>query len=273
MESFESWLKASVSHKNANSVMKSIESLRLGQSVTINGKRFTRLVDVRLQPEDVDEALCNEARDWAPRGKKGDGLDSSNGWALHHPLKKMLKYRREVIEPYHEAIESAQAVAAKLKTLQPLDQLRTNRKRKSWSVKPHSASNAEQVFSIEPFLKACFEHSRKHDYAWHCVDELPFGNKQRCDIYLECDACRVVVESKTKNLLHGIGQVLHYNELAKNEIPEYAQRKHLMMVVLAQAPRPSELDTAIKFDVHVWWPDGPPLPNFLNDTEQARRKM
>ena len=264
---FEEWLLTHVSPLDkVKTVLDTVHDLSQGRSVEVHGQVFEPLVGVQLTPDMVNQKLCDDARDWAPRGKKDELatrlVDTSNGWSLHHPLRKMLKYKIEVMDPRREEVASAQQVAIKARSLRPLDDanVRSHKKRKVWTVKKHVAHNAEQISSVAPFLKACLTHATQNDYEWMYVDEMPFGNRQRCDLYLESDTRRVVVESKTSNLLHGIGQVLHYHELAKREILGYAEAPHLKIVVLACAANPSELETAHKFGVHVWWPDGPSLP-------------
>ena len=180
----------------------------------------------------------------------------------------MLKYKTDVLIPQREHHAATQQALQKLQNMHRLDKARANahRKRKAWAVEAHTAHNTEETSSTGPFLQECLRHSVQHGYEWKYVDEFPFGNKQRCDLFMSCDKCDVVVESKTNTLLHGIGQVLHYNELALEDIPNYSTRTHFMMVVLSRAPRPLELKTAEKFGVHVWWPDGPSLPKFRNST-------
>lgn len=268
IERFRTWLYETLSKDNARSVIRTFMNLHAGKSVAIAGCVYEPLVGVCLTPDMVTIEMCDAARNWAPRGKKSDVdskfVDCSKGWSLHHPLRRMLKYKTEVMIPQRELHDATQLARVKLQTMHRLDKTRVNahRKRKAWAVESHTAHNTEQSTSTAPFLKECLAHSLKHGYEWRYIDEFPFGNRQRCDLFMSCDECDIVVESKTKNLLHGIGQVLHYNELAIRDVPNYSTRRHLMLVALACAPRPLELKTAEKFGVHVWWPDGPPLPDF-----------
>ena len=270
---FASWLKVHVKAKNEKSVLRTIAKLHRGESVSIGARTFSPLRGVRLTP-DMDiltEELCDQARVWAPRGKKNDRADdddalydSSNGWLLHHPLRKLLKFKREVVEPERERREGRELANAQLLNMQILHADRLSSfHRREYNVRAHTASNAERMTASLPFLKACIRHARAHGYEWAYVEEFAFGNRQRCDIYLTCPTCCVVVESKTNNLLHGLGQVLHYDKLAMQDVAGYKTARTYRMVVLAKAPRPTELATAEEFDVHVWWPDeSRPLPEF-----------
>ena len=73
-----------------------------------------------------------------------------------------------------------------------------------------------------------------------------------------------MVESKVNNVMHGIGQVLHYCELQKMATPWLNVGK---IVALADKPKDAELlETARKFGIRVWWrgqmaPLHPPDPD------------
>ena len=61
-----------------------------------------------------------------------------------------------------------------------------------------------------------------------------------------------MVECKSNNVMHGIGQVLHYCELQKKAAPSLDVGK---IVALADKPKDAELlETARKFGIRVWWP-------------------
>lgn len=254
---FETWLKKSNLKKGSVcAVMRAVKNMYGGKSATINGKTFPLLINVQVTPELVDQKLCDDARNWAPRPKPGDSpfkfVDKTKGWSLHYPLQRLLRYKNEVLIPQREA-----AIADKMQLLTALDSscVQHMRKRKTWTVRSHDANNTERVSSTAPFLDACFTHAQKYGYEWRYSDEFTFVNRQRCDLFMVSIMCYVVVESKTRNLLHGIGQVLHYNELASMEIPSYEDSKHFMVVVLSSAPSPLELKTAHKLNIHVWWPN------------------
>lgn len=273
LEDFPTWLKSHTKPANTNSVMRTVQQLHSGMSVSIGTHTYQPLLNVRLTPEMVDDKMCDDARDWAPRGKKnneGTLCDPSNGWKLHHPLKKLLKYKREVLQPRREREEVTAHMPTVLTRMRLLDDntVRNMRKKRTWTVRGHDASNTEQTTASAPFLACCLEHAKQTGYTWSYVEEMPFGNRQRCDLFLACDACQVVVESKTNNLLHGLGQVLHYDRLALDDIPGYADApRRFRMVVLARAARPYEIDTAAELGVHVWWPDGPKLPEFMHPAQ------
>lgn len=266
LEEFEQWLTHTLhdSKENVSSVMRVVKRFSQGKGITIGPDTFAPLDGVMLRPWMVTEEMCDAAREWAPRGSKteleqGRRVDTSKGWALHHPLLKLLKFKHEVLGPKKEHMEYLTVMNTKIQTFRPVsaDTVGQFRKRKSWVVDRHIATNREETISTAVFLKACLLQ-KKH--AWRFIAEFPFGNKQRCDLFMICDELQVVVESKTHNLLHGLGQVIHYHELAKQDVPGYASAKTMMLVILASAPRPSEVKTANGYGVHVWWPDGPRLP-------------
>ena len=261
VEAFGAWLHQTISCNNARSVIRAVRKLHAGESVQIAQRTYEPLVGVHLTPDMVDRAMCDAARDWAPRGRKNSEtlVDASNGWSLHHPLRKMLQYKVEVLQPKRERDEAVVEGARALRSMESLSTAHVTKRRKTWKVSAHVAHNAEQVSSSAPFLQACLKHARANGYEWKVVEEYPFGNRQRCDILLRSGALHVVVESKTHNLLHGLGQVLHYHELAMRDVPTYADGRRYLMVVLACAPRPLELETARKLGVDVWWPEGHPL--------------
>ena len=259
MRDFDAYLSSRVSDANRRTVMRVILKLSNGESAIVAGDRFPNLVDVNLTFDDITPELVAVARDWAPR-KGTHRIDRSNGWALHHPLSKALQYKREVLEPRAEK-QKADAIAARLvKEMEPLstDAIRARGKRKHWKVSEHTAQNEERVTSTHEFLKAFKAQLADHDPDWRFIDEYPFGNRRRCDIYLTNGRQHIIVESKTKNLLAGLGQVLHYGDMARQTID--MQTPPVLVVALQAEPLADDEFSCASRGVHVWCPGRHVLP-------------
>lgn len=96
-EAFETYLIATgMSAANVKQVTKVTGRLLRGLGVQHPAKLDVFLQGQAVTPRDDLVALQAKANAWLPRGK-GDPnrLDKSNGWALNHPLQKLINYKRE----------------------------------------------------------------------------------------------------------------------------------------------------------------------------------
>ena len=121
IDAFRAWLERHLSKNNARSVIRTFIKLNAGESATIAGSVYEPLLGTNLTPDMVTIEMCDAARKWAPRGKKDDDpsklVDCSKGWSLHHPLRKMLQYKTEVLIPLQEHHAATQNALHKLENM------------------------------------------------------------------------------------------------------------------------------------------------------------
>ena len=173
--------------------------------------------------------------------------------AAGEPLKSPKKPRRSV-----KVLDADPG--KKLKTSKDLDAFLNDRKcegKVTWSVRATKKSNTEHLGATVPFLEAAtgtirnlgMQWELEHDYK---SDKPHRGRSKACDVYLQSKEFCFVVECKSNNVMHGIGQVLHYCELQKKATPSLDVGK---ILALADKPKDAELlETAHKFGIRVWWP-------------------
>jgi hypothetical protein len=98
LEYFEAHLRERVSDKNRDSVMRVVRRLVNGRGVEHKSKpEEAFLKGHNLSPQDDLEAIRNEAAQWLPFKKGDDCLDKGHGWALNHPLQKLIDYKKHVL--------------------------------------------------------------------------------------------------------------------------------------------------------------------------------
>jgi hypothetical protein len=91
------FLRRRVSESNRKACMRVILKLISGVGVTHKAKRGeTFLQGHRVSPHDDLEALRARASRWLPY-KGPNALDRGHGWALNHPLTKLIEYKRYLL--------------------------------------------------------------------------------------------------------------------------------------------------------------------------------
>lgn len=335
VDAFEAWMmrQPSVTLSHKRDVVRRVKRLADGDGITIQGKCFMQGIGFTLDM--VTEELCGKAKQFAPRGKKdalrtnGQVYDTSNGWALHHPLCKLLMFKHEtggvdrvavggppsppctlrrgvttmektllsfllwypsiarwirrakgvsevkirttaprgIVESGESSFCPAPSTRKRrdrtdmeevLSSMSPLCEVQDRQQRSSkrvYSVRAHQASNAERTCVTGPYLSA-FLAETEGGPSWTCRLEFPFPSNA-VDVYLKReDGVHVVVEAKTSCLLHGLGQVLHYQRLARELLEDDESVVVHAVVALGKAPSDCELATCQTQGVHVWWPGG-----------------
>ena len=275
MKTFNEWINVQdLSPSNINKVLSIVDDLSKGKSLVavtgITGETrviYDKFIDKTITPDMINQHIIDEVGAWAPRGKKCDVSkpirDASNGWATTHPLSKMRQYHEQITLPtqeYSESQKKSKQIRANMIEFN-MDKIKSRKRDREWYRKSHIATNAEETGATIPFLEACCKYVTKHGMEnWAFCTEHTFDNAQRADVYIKADQFHIIVESKTTNLLHGIGQVLHYHQLAMKDIEGYENTNSMKLVVLSKAPRPLELETAAFYGVKVWWPNSQSLP-------------
>ena len=257
------------SKENQRKVLNSVKRIYEGKGIQDkDGRSFPPFINKRITFDNITEDTIKQARNWAPHKTH----DKSNGWLLTHFLRKMLNFKLSMM--------NANGVIPRTKTKSKnkgkgKGKGKNNNKSElnefselnikslstptTWTVNAHRAQNRERINATIPFLNACLSISKIAD-DWCFKEEYSFETNHKCDLYLESKdkTKHAVVECKSKNLLHGIGQVLHYERLAKNMKKNHENSEKeinmFMLIVLPALPNSHELDTAKSMGIHVWWP-------------------
>ena len=103
MDSFDldhvaEFLSSRLSPSNLSSCMRVIKKLVSGQGVTHRSKPGEAfLFGHKLSPKDDLEEIRREGNEWLPYRKGPGCLDKGHGWAINHPLTKLILYRDHVL--------------------------------------------------------------------------------------------------------------------------------------------------------------------------------
>ena len=93
----EAFLATRVSESNKKSCMRVIRKLISGEGVTHKAKpNESFLKDTPVRPTDDLEGLRMQAAKWLPHCGK-DALDKGHGWALNHPMQKLIDYKKHLL--------------------------------------------------------------------------------------------------------------------------------------------------------------------------------
>ena len=96
---FEAYLKSRVSASNLKSVTSVVLRLTNGMGVTHKNKPGEAFMRGRsIVPSDDLESIKAQACEWLPKE-----LDKGNGWALKHPLQKLIEFKSHVLLGLPEA--------------------------------------------------------------------------------------------------------------------------------------------------------------------------
>jgi hypothetical protein len=94
----DEYLRTRVSESNRNSCMKVIARLTSGAGVTHVAKTDGFMTGTRLTPHDDLEAIRQKAAVWLPYQRGNPRcLDKGHGWALNHPIKKLINYKKHLL--------------------------------------------------------------------------------------------------------------------------------------------------------------------------------
>ena len=95
LDAFHEWCtsSASLSEANTKSVMRVVKKLVSGEGVAHSGKPGETFYEgVKVSLEHDLEKMQKEAAEWLPY-KGNDAVDKGHGWALNHPIQKMIDYK------------------------------------------------------------------------------------------------------------------------------------------------------------------------------------
>lgn len=94
----DEYLQSTISPSNAKRCMNVVLPLITGMGVTHKNKPGETFLKGRcVKPCDDLEALRKQAAEWLPY-KNGPGcLDGGHGWALNHPLQKLIDFKNETL--------------------------------------------------------------------------------------------------------------------------------------------------------------------------------
>ena len=81
-----------ISSSNRNSVMRVLRKLITGQGVAHTNKSDVFLAGHRVTPRDDLDAILAQAKEWLP-----PSLDGGNGYALRHPIQKLIYYKNHLL--------------------------------------------------------------------------------------------------------------------------------------------------------------------------------
>ena len=94
----DEYLRTRVSESNRNSCMKVIARLTSGVGVTHVAKTDAFMAGTRLTPQDDLEAIRQQAAVWLPYQRGNPNcLDKGHGWALNHPIQKLIQYKKHLL--------------------------------------------------------------------------------------------------------------------------------------------------------------------------------
>ena len=99
LEDVSAYLKTTgMSDSNLAACMRVIKKLTTGKGVTHRNKPGEAfLVGHAVTPKDNLEALRQQAGMWLPYRKGPGCLDKGHGWALNHPLQKLILYKEHLL--------------------------------------------------------------------------------------------------------------------------------------------------------------------------------
>eukprot|EP00966_Prymnesium_polylepis_P218188 5050044-Prymnesium_polylepis.2 len=98
LSTFREWCMSSalLSEANTKSVVCVVKKLASGEGVTHSGKPGEAFyAGVKVSLEHDLQQLQKEASEWLPY-KGTDAIDKGHGWALNHPIQKMLDYKNHL---------------------------------------------------------------------------------------------------------------------------------------------------------------------------------
>jgi hypothetical protein len=95
LDAFHEWCtsSASLSEANTKSVVRVVKKLVSGEGVAHSGKPGETFYEgVKVSLEHELEKMQKEAAEWLPY-KGNDAVDKGHGYALNHPIQKMIDYK------------------------------------------------------------------------------------------------------------------------------------------------------------------------------------
>ena len=98
LSAFREWCasSASLSEANTKSVVRVVKKLVSGEGVAHSGKPGETFYEgVKVSLEHDLEKVQKEAAEWLPY-KGNDAIDKGHGWALNHPIQKMIDYKNDL---------------------------------------------------------------------------------------------------------------------------------------------------------------------------------
>lgn len=108
VEDVEAFLETRVTENNRHRCMRVIRNLVTGKGETHKAKPNESFMKGHaVTPSDDLEDLQRRAREWLPF-KGPDALDRGHGWALNHPIQKLIEYKNHLM-----GVESPKKRAAK----------------------------------------------------------------------------------------------------------------------------------------------------------------
>ena len=102
MADVNEYLSHRLSISNRNACMNVIFKLTSGVGIEHKNKPGGQFMKgIPVKPKDDLEDLKKKAEEWLPSKKGPDCLDKGHGWALNHPIKKLMEYKNHLlgIEP------------------------------------------------------------------------------------------------------------------------------------------------------------------------------
>lgn len=88
--------KTGMSKSNRKACLRVIKKLISGEGVTHRSKPGEIFLSGHmLSPKDDIESIRKMASIWLPHRKGPNCLDKGHGWALNHPLQKLVNYKKE----------------------------------------------------------------------------------------------------------------------------------------------------------------------------------
>jgi hypothetical protein len=257
IERFErSHLIQKLNKSSQTSVMNVVRSIADGRSIVYKGRVFPPLKDRKVTHRCLlEDGLYVAVKGWCPRATKKnkvDFCDTSRGWRTDDPVNRMIKFVRWEIQPDADRKDAEDMMKARAMRRLDHNEL-LKRKRKTWSVSPHSRSNTEETQVSVPFLAA---FCKKASNDWVYDTEYAFGDRTRCDILLHNARTNtfVIVESKQGNALHALGQLVHYHRMALASVPGYAVARSIHVVAVMKEPSRYVYETVTSCGNLVWWP-------------------
>ena len=114
----EEWLKTRISSANLKSSMRVILRLITGLGVTHKAKGDEIFYQGKpLVPSDDLESIRKEAEMWLPYRKGPNCLDKGHGWALNHPIQKLIDFKNNHLLGIEATVEKE--VSKKRKKIEP----------------------------------------------------------------------------------------------------------------------------------------------------------
>ena len=120
----EDWLKNRISSSNLKSSMRVILRLITGLGIVHKAKgNETFYKGKALIPSDDLESIRKEAEMWLPYHKGPDCLDKGHGWALNHPIQKLVEFKQNYLLGIEEKVKEKGSKKRKMHDPTPLEKI------------------------------------------------------------------------------------------------------------------------------------------------------